>query len=887
VTPPRLARWCLCHLLPRADRAAVIGDLDEEFVRHVAETKSALGARVWYWRQVIGSSGHALRLRRARRHVHEVRHQTVAAGLSADVGFALRLAATRPGLIVGITATLAVGIAVTAAALSVAHAVLLRPLPYVNPTALVHVGEADRGETASPADRAGGNLSWPDFQDYRTAQQTFTALAGYSGGSRTLTGFGPPDRIAMAEVTTEFFSVLGVRPQAGRAFTAADGLPGAPPVVMLTDGAWRRRFGGDPTFVGRLLTLNGQPTTVIGILPPDFQFPLRGSAELWLPIRPSPAQVERRFFHWLNVIGRLRPGVTIGQAEADLDSIAAGFREVDPAYHADTIVGLERLGDFVVGDIRRTLLVLLAAAACVLLIACTNVAGLLVARSAARDREMAIRGALGASGWRLRRQVIVESLVLSVPGVLFGLMAGLGLVRMFVTSLPDAQVVSLPHLQGLGLRPGVALMVTALSLSAALVVGLAPAARLTWMASRTRLHGAVGVDRRGARLRTSLVVLQVGLAVVLLCGAGLMTRSVSRLLAVSPGFEPEGLFTARVTLSGSRYADADVVRAVHDDLLTRLARLPGVTGASTIDQLPLTGSGNSGTFVVESQPGVLERETRIRTVAANYFDVMGIPLLEGRPFTETDTAARPRVLLVNETFARTFFDGRALGERVAFPFFDGRPYWEIIGVVGDEQIRQLDLPLLPVAYFPYDQTPDNGFSLAIRTEADPVALEGLVRAVLGEIDGNVPLFAGRTMSSIMESSDAVFRRWTVLTLIGLFSGAALLLTLVGLYGLVSQTVSERTREIGVRVTMGARPGQVVGSVLRGGLTPVLFGIVIGLGVSLVAGRSLEGLLYGISSSDVATLAAVGVAIAIVATLACVVPAGRALRVDPVEALRRE
>jgi len=804
-----------------------------------------------------------------------------------DVGFALRQATTRPALTAGVTATLGIGIAVTTAAISVAHAVLLRPLPYANPAELVHVGEIDRSEAGTPRGTAGGNLSWPDFLDYRSAQQTFTTLAGYSGGSRTLTGFGPPDRIASAEVTAGFFAMLGVPPQLGRTFTTSDEQADAPAAVMLTDGAWRRRFGGDPSFVGHVLTLNGQPATVVGILPPDFQFPLRGSAEIWLPIRPSPAQAERRFFHWLNVIGRLKPGVTIPQAGSDLDAIAAGFAELDPTYHDDTAVAIERLDAFIVGDVRRTLAVLLTAAVCVLLIACTNVAGLLVARSAARGREMSIRGALGATSGRLRRQMLVESLVLAVPGVIIGLGAGAALVRLFVTSLPDAQVVSLPHLQGLGLEPTVALVVTVIAMAGALIIGLAPAVGSGSGAAHASLRGAVSHDRRGARLRRTLVVAEVSLTVVLLSGAGLMARSVAGLIAVSPGFDPDDLFTARVTLSGARYTDSDVVRATHRDLRTRLSTLPGVTGVSTVDQLPLTGSGNSGTFVVQSQPGLPERETRVRTVAADYFDVMGIPLRAGRSFAEADRPGAPRVLLVNETFARTFFDGRAVGERIAFPFFDGRPYWEIVGVVGDEQVRQLDLPLLPVAYFPYAQTPDNGFSLVIRTRANAEALEAPVRAALAELDGNVPLFAVRTMSDILDSSDAVFRRRAVLALVALFAGAALVLTVVGLYGLVSQTVSERTREIGVRVTLGARPGQVMTEVLGGGLAPALTGIVIGLGLSLLAGRALEGLLYGISPADAVTFAVVVVSIGAVALLACLLPAGHALRVDPVDALRRD
>jgi predicted permease len=626
---------------------------------------------------------------------------------------------------------------------------------------------------------------------------------------------------------------------------------------------------------------------VVGILPADFQFPLRGSAELWLPIRPSVAQAERRFYHWMNVIGRLRPGVTIEQARADLDGIAAGFASIDPRYHSAAAVSVERLDAFVVGDIRHTLLVLLGAAVCVLLIACTNVAGLLAARAPTRAREMEVRGALGATGGRLVGQMLIESGVLALPGAMLGLGAGFVLVRLFVSSLPDAQRVSLPHLEQLTLHPAVAAAVLAASLLAAGLFGLAPAWRLRHARSQSSLRGVVGADRRGARLQTSLVVAQIGLTAVLLTGAGLMGRSVVQLLAVSPGFNPEGLFTARVNMNGARYDDPDGARTAHRDLLHRFSALPGVTGASTIDQPALTGSGNSGTFVVRSQPGVPERETRIRTAAANYFGVMGLPLLAGRGFAATDGPAAPRVLVVNETFATTLFGGDPIGEHIAFPFFDGRPWWEIVGVVGDEQLRQLDAEMLPVAYFPYAQTPDNGFSLLLRTQGDPARLEAPVRAALGEFDPTVPLFSVGSMAGILRDSDAVFRRQTVLALIAVFGGAALVLALVGLYGLVSQTVAERTREIGVRVTLGARPGHVAAAVLRRGLTPVLIGLVLGMAGSLVATQAIDTLLFGTSPTDPATLTAVVAALTAAATLACVAPAARALHIDPVEALRRE
>ncbi len=587
------------------------------------------------------------------------------------------------------------------------------------------------------------------------------------------------------------------------------------------------------------------------------------------------------------MIGRLRPGASLDQARADLNRIAAGFAAIDPTYHDATTVAVEPLAGFIVDNAREVLLVLLGAATMVLLIACANIAGLLLARAASRRREMDVRGALGATGGRLVRQLLAEGLVLASPGTVLGLAGGFALVRLFVASMPAAQRASLPHLESLALHPAVVVTVVGISVLAALLFGAAPAWRLRATASRADLRGIVGFDRRRGRAQTALVVAQIALTLVLFVGAGLMGRTVARLTAVSPGFSTDGLLTMRTNLTGERYAGDDSVLAFHRDLLERLSALPGVTGVSTIDQAPLTGRGNSGTFVVESAPGIEERETQIRTVAANYFDVMGIPMQSGRPFAATDRIGSPLVLLVNETFARRFFDGRPVGERIAFPFFDGRPFWEIVGVVGDEQVAGIDGEMLPVAYFAYAQSAGNGFSLMMRTVSAPESAIAETRRVLSDMEPNAPLFAAQSMTTILRTSSAVYRRQTVLALVGTFAAAGLVLTMVGLYGLVSQAVSARTREIGVRLTLGARPDQVVSSVARGGLTPALVGLVVGLGLSALATRSLQGLLFGVESTDPLTLGVVVATLGLVAGVACFVPASRALRIDPVEALRRE
>ncbi len=890
--PPPVPRRLLRRLLPREVRDVLIGDLDEEFDRLIAPNASRTSAAWWYWRQVMRSIPGALRLRRQARERLVPLHDRQRPGVSflatawADLRYGIRRAVHQPSLLATVTTTLTLGIAAATSVFALTRVVLLRPLPYAEADRLVHISEVDtRRQTGS------GNVSHPDFIDYRAQNSTLVDIAAFGGGSRMVTGIGEPDRVPMVEVSDRFFTLLGVRPSFGRDFEAADMNSQSPPVVILTDGAWRRRLGSDPRVIGRTIGLSGEATTIVGVLPREFEFPLRGLGELWLPLRPTPAQIQRRFSHGLDIIGRLRPGVSLEQANADLNVIARRFAAIDPEYHPAAETRIVTLADRVVGTIRPILMVLLGAAAFVLIVACANIAGVLVARGATRVHEIEIRSAIGASRVRLVRQLMTESLVLAVPGGLLGVAVGTMAVRLFVLSIPPPQRAALPHLATFSVDPmavGVSLALVGVSV---MVFGLLPAWQAARQGDRSTLRVRGSGDSRRFRLQSSFVVAQLALAVVLLAGSGLMARSVYRLLTTSPGFVPEGLLIARVNPS---FFDPDLVSTYQQNLLERVRAIPGVTGVATINRLSLSGPGNTGTFTIAGAAGALRENagasantpTAIRTISPEYFTVMSVPLLRGRVFTAEDRRGRPLVVVVNQTLAGTVFGGQPLGQRIVFPFFDGQPAWEIVGVVGDEQVASLDQPMRPVVYFPFGQAVNGDISLVARTSGDPSLLVTSIRSAAVEVDPSVPVYSAQTMSGMIADSDAVFHRRSVLMLVTGFAIAAVMLAALGLSGVLAQMVSQRAREFGIRMALGARPGHVARSVLGRALVPSAAGLLIGLFAALWLTPYLQTVLFEVTPRDWTTLGIVAVFLAVVAVIACLIPARRAVRIDPVVALRQ-
>ena len=882
MTPPRFPRRVLRRLVPREARDVLVGDLDEEFERHIAPTRSRLSAGWWYWREVVRSIPGAVRLRRQARGrvgLHGPPPPRLwMSQIAADVRYGARRARHQPSLLATVTLTLALGIAAATSVFALTRVVLLQSLPYASSDALVHIAEIDtRRLTGS------GNASYQDFRDYRAQNSTLVDIAAFSGGSRTITGIGDPDRVPMVEVTDGFFALLGVRPALGRDFDVADMRADGPPVVILTDGAWRRRLGADPLAIGRTIGLSGEPTTIVGVLPREFEFPLRGLAELFLPIRQTAAQLQRRYNHGLDLIGRLRPGITLEQASADLDVVARRFASVDPQYHPAARTDVVTLSDRIVGPVRPILVVLLGAAGFVLLVACANIAGLLVARGAGRLHEIEVRSALGASRGRLVWQLMTESLVLAIPGAVLGLLLGQFAVRLFVLSIPRAQRAALPHLASFSTDPLTLFVGLGLVVVSAIAFSVFPAWQAARHGDRTTLRGRATADSRRFRLQSVFVVAQLALAVVLLAGSGLMARSVYQLLTTSPGFVTDGLLTARVNPA---FFDAPAVFAYQQQLLERIRAIRGISGVATINHSPLSGSGNSGTFAIEGDFARPESTTAIRTVSPEYFAVMAIPVLQGRALSREDRIGRPPVVVVNQTLANSVFDGRPLGQRIVFPFFDGRPAWEVVGVVGDEQLASLDQPIRPVVYFPFGQVTNGDMTVVARTTDDPELYIRHVRAAAAAVDPDVPVYGAETMARVIADSAAVFRRRSVLVLVSGFAVAAVLLAAIGLYGVLSQMVSQRTREIGVRMALGARGADVARSIVRQALYPTAAGLAVGMLVTLWLSPMLQTLLFNVPARDGMTLAIVAALLSALALVACILPARRAVRIDPVQALRQ-
>jgi putative ABC transport system permease protein len=803
-----------------------------------------------------------------------------------DLRYAFRMLSKKPGFAVVVVLTLALGIGANTAIFTVVNAALLRPLPFREPDRLVHLWETKAQQQFKERE-----ASYPDYQDWKTNSQVFEGVAGYSRRSFSLTGLDTPDRIEGAAVTDNFFQVLGVETVAGRSFQPGEDQPGTERLVILSYNLWQRRFGSDPKLIGQALTLNGARHVVIGVLPQKFQFAPAGAAEMWVPLQPTEQMMTRRFMHWLNIIARLKTGVTIEQAQAGMGTIASNIAQSHPDSHTGTGVRVVSLHEQITGSVKTLLLVLLSAVGFVLLIACANVANLLLARSAGRQKEIAIRTALGASRPRLIRQLLTESLLLALVGGVVGLVFALWGVDFLVSRIPATQIGSMPYLQNLSLDGRVLFFTVFVSLLTGIIFGLAPSLQSSKLNLQEALKegGRTSAAATHNRLRNLLVISEMALALLLLVGAGLMMKSLLRLLEVDPGFKTENLLTMRVPLPPNKYPEDEHLINFHRELLTRVESLPGVKGVGTVSVVPLQG-GNTARFVVEGRPAPPpgeELEANIRDINPSYFQVMSVPLLKGRFFTEQDRQDAPPVVIVNQTLASRLFPNEdAVGKRLLFASMQEQAI-EIVGVVGDEKLNGLDAPVTPIVYGPYMQDPDRVINLLIRTASDPNMLAGTVKAEIQRLDADLPVFGMRTMNELIDNSQSTFLRRYPAVLIGTFAAVALLLALIGIYGVISYSVNQRTHEIGVRLALGAQKYDIFKLIVGQGMLLALIGVGCGLVAAFALTRFLASLLYGVSATDPFTYLVVSILLLMVALLACYLPARRAMKVDPMIALRYE
>jgi putative ABC transport system permease protein len=804
------------------------------------------------------------------------------ATLLQDLRLGLRLLRRSPGFTGIAVAALAIGIGANTAIFSVVNTLLLKRLPYKDPDRLAIVWEHNL-----PRDRKNNVVSPGNFLHWRDMNQTFEDMAAVGMTfTLTLTGFGDPEELQMQYVSAAFFPIVGVAPQIGRPITAEEDTPNAPNVVVISDRLWKRRLQGDPGILEHPIQLQGRTVTVVGVMPPGFSF-LDKTVDLWVPVRFSQ-QARTPRGRWTMVVARLKPGVTFARAQDDMTRVAAELTRMFPDFDTGWTARVVPLREQLTGDVRSALVVLLGAVGFVLLIACANVGNLLLARATARQRELAVRAALGAGRRRLVRQLLAESAVLAALGGAAGLL--LAWWAVYLLRVVVAERLQIPRLEFVGIDGWVLAFTAAASILSGTFFGLVPALSASHGALSDALKegGRTGSSGRATRTRSTFVVVEVGLAVVLLVGAGLLVRSFVRLMDVDPGFDRARTVTMRVTLPTARYNDNAKSIQFFERLFARIDATPGVVAAGATSFLPIAGLGAATGFSVVGRPlppRGQEPVTDVRVVTNNYFKAMGIPLLKGRLFDEHDPSdARGRVI-VNETMARRHWPGEdPIGKKIRVNWSDDQDD-EIIGVVGDVHQTSLDTEPRETNYWPYARSVYTGMTLAVRTSGDPAPV---VKAIVGLVHEQDPLLAVASIRTLDEVvSRSVAERRVTMLLLTVFAGAALLLAAVGIYGVIAYTVTQRTQEIGIRLALGAQSGHVLGMVIGQAMALALVGIVLGGLAAMLLTKLMSGLLFGVKPADPVTFLAAAAMLAVIAGVASFIPGRRATRVDPAIALRAE
>jgi putative ABC transport system permease protein len=802
--------------------------------------------------------------------------------LRQDLQYAFRRLLRNPTFTAVAVLTLALGIGANSAIFSVVNAVLLRPLPYPEPDRLVgmyHVWKGSR-EVMSPS----------NFLDLREQTRTLENAAAIAQADLTITGAGDPLRVPGSEVSASFFDVLRVRPLLGRTFAPDENEPGKIGVAVISHGLWQQRFGQRADLIGSTVSVDGTPRTIVGVMPQGFSYP--AEQDVWVPLEYSEDWRGARGAWYLRVIGRLKPGVSHAQAASEIATLGA---DLERQYRNDN-AGLEftvfPLHEAIVGDVRPALLVLLGAVGFVLLIACANVANLLLARAAVRETEVAVRTAIGASRGRLIRQLLTESLVLGAAGGLAGLLLATWGADVLVALQPDG----IPRLNEVAIDRNVAFFTLGLSLLTSLVFGMIPALQMTRRGVLTlslKEGGRGTLAARGARMRSSLVIAEMAMAVMLLAGAGLLIKSFGRLQSVDPGFRPEQTLSFELSLPETVYKTPEQLAAFYTLALERVRGLPGVRSAAAVSSLPLSGSRYNISFKVLERPAPApgqEPTLETRMASASYFETLGIPLKRGRLFDDRDTATAPWVVILSESAVAKYFSNEdPIGKHIELGLGRGRGTrragGEVVGVVGDVRDLGLDEDFPTEAYLPMQQWPVRGMAIAARTALPPLSLADEVKLAVHEIDANLPVSELRTLENIVAQSIAQPRFYMLL--LAAFAAVALALAAIGIFGVMSYAVSQRTREIGIRIALGAYSGSVISMVVRQAMLLAVTGLTLGVLAGLALSRTMTTLLFNLSPTDPLTFATVAGVLGVVAFLASYVPARRAANVDPMVALRTE
>lgn len=795
-----------------------------------------------------------------------------------DLRYAIRQLTKHPGFTAVAILTLALGIGPCAAIFSVVNGVLLRPLDYPQPDRIVIIRETNlpkfREFAVAPA----------NFSDWQKQAKSFSALAAYAGTACNFTGGGEPQRLSGVKATADYFAVFGIQPVFGRLFGAEEDAPGKNHVAVLSYAFWQRAFAGDRGIIGRTLQLNGETYTVIGVAPRTFG--QSSHADLWTPMAFEASELsnENRGSHYVTAVGRLKPGVSAVAANAELNVIASQLAKQYPSTNKGWAVLVAPMLDYVVGDVRVALYTLFAGVGCVLLIACANIANLLLARATARQRELSIRAALGAGRWRLAKQFLSESLLLSLCGGTAGLLVGQWSLDALLAIAPA----DLPRTSSIHLDAVVVIFCIILSCVTGIIFGVAPA----WLAAHADLNeslkeaGRGSTDARG-RFRGALVIAEVAFALVLLGGAGLLGRSFLRLVHVDPGFNPAHATVMRIALTPKKYINPEQQIAFVDALLDRLRALPGVEAVGLTQSMPLISDWVNA-FTIEGRPPTTagdEASTNWYCVTPGYFRAMGIRLLRGRLFTEQDNAQAADVAIINETLARQYFPNEEpLGKRIKFGFRSAK-WSEIVGIVGDVKQYGVDKTTPNQTYNPFAQHPGLTLNVVLRTSGSPPTLTGALRAAVYDVDKDQPVGTIRPLESIM--AETIAKQRFTFTLVLTFAAVAIVIALVGIYGVMAYTVAQRTNEIGIRMALGAQKRDVLQLVLRHGGKLIAAGLLAGLIATIASSRAIKSILFQTSASDPFTLGAITLLLGIVAVAACLLPAYRATKVNPILALRRE